>query len=342
MKIALMSKFPPEECGIGIYCSNLYEKLKKKADVITIGTLKSKADYQLNFHDFTLKEQVKKIIEKEQVDLLHCQYIPPYYGTKFLNQNFVRLLSLDIPTVVTFHEVQYDKKGIKNKILRIIERQILKKANKVLVHSPLTKKYLTEKGFTNVEHMFMGVHLLDYNPKNNKFLLSFGIVSIEKGHPYLLEAMKSLPDHSLVIAGRPVEKTYGDELNTKIKELDLKNVITDFGWISEEAKDIYYRKASMLVLPYLWGPYTSAVIHDAISYTMPVVVTKVGAVWEIPETYKLGKVIKPENAEEIVKGIKDIQNNFSFYKDNIKNYRKLANWESVASATLKIYEQLLK
>tara|TARA_Y100000310_G_scaffold231756_1_gene234444 strand:+ start:2992 stop:4029 length:1038 start_codon:yes stop_codon:yes gene_type:complete len=343
MKIGLVSRFPPEQCGIGIYSDNLYKGLKNNnVEVIRIGNLKSDTEYKIDLTSFNLKKELKTIIEKENLDLLHIQYIAPYFGKFNLNQNLIQSLKLKIPIIVTLHEVQYSNKGLKNKILRFIEKQIIKKSDKIVVHSPLQKEFLEKSNYTNIEHVLMGITPLEHKPKNNKSLLCFGIVSREKGHPFLINAMKSLKDHSLIIAGKPVDHTYESQLNNLIQENSLPNVIADFGWISEEAKDKYYLNSSMVILPYTWGPYTSAVIHDALSYNLPVVVTKVGAVWEIPSTYGIGSVISSESPEEIVKGIKDIEKNYAKYQSSIKKYRELADWNVLGKTYTTLYEQMVK
>ncbi len=343
MKIGLVSKFPPEECGIGIYTKNLAEALKAAGtSVVTIGSLASDASYRIDFDSFFLKEKLQDIVEKESLDVLHIQYIPPYFGRLMANQNLVRALHQKVPVLVTFHEVQYETAGIRAKVLKFIEIQILRRAAKVIVHSPLQKKFLDGKGYANVENILMGIHPLQVNPRKNRVLLCFGIISREKGHKYLLEAVKSLPEYHLILAGKPVDAAYEHELREFVEKNHLPNVTLDFGWISEEKKDAYYKASSILVLPYLWGPYTSAVVHDAMSYNMPVIVTKVGAVWEIVDIFRTGKVIPPQDPRAICSAVKDVEKNFGAYLKNIAAYRKKAGWDELAKSYKKLYGSTVK
>ncbi len=342
MKIALLSKFPPEECGIGIYSQNLCGSLKQNGmEVVRIGTKGSDAEYKINFSSIFLKEKIRKIIAMEKADILHIQYIPPYYSRAMLNQNLVRALKQKIPVVVTLHEVQYDSNGIRNKALRLIERQILKKADAVIVHSPLQRKYLTEEGHENVENVLMGVNPKNAKARRNKNLLCFGIVSREKGHKYLIKAMRLLPEYNLTIAGKPADSKYEDELLGEIKELGLKNVKTDFRWVEEQAKENYYMESSMLVLPYTWGPYTSAVAHDAMAYNMPTIVTRVGAVWEIVDIFRTGAVVPPCEPEKIKEAVESVEKGYEQYIRNIQHYRKLADWKRIGSVYKEIYSKLI-
>ena len=86
MKIGLLSRFPPERCGIAIYSNNLLKALKKKkVDVVTIGSLGSDADYCLDLGSISLESKLGQIIKKEKLDLLHIQYVAPFFGKFNLN-----------------------------------------------------------------------------------------------------------------------------------------------------------------------------------------------------------------------------------------------------------------
>ncbi len=336
----MVSRFPPEKCGIAIYTNNLVTAMKdNKMDVITIGSMNSTADHKIKFHGISFASQIRQIIKDEQLDQIHFQYIAPYFAPKLLNQPFIKALNQDIPVTVTLHEVQYSNKGIKNKVLRHIENQICKKAKNIIVHSPLQQKFLKNKGYNNISTVLMGITPTNNKPKNNHHLLSFGILSKEKGHIHLLRAMKHLKNHKLTLAGNPVNQAYADELQSYIKKHNLNHVTCDFGWISEKKKIQYFKDASIMIMPYIWGPYTSAVIADAVSYNIPVIVSEVGAVHEIAQEYNIGKVIHPNSHIAIQKAVLNVENNYTKYQKNITAYRKVANWNAVALATHKLYKR---
>jgi len=128
-----------------------------------------------------------------------------------------------------------------------------------------------------------------------------------------------LPDFNITIAGKPVTEQYKNQLETlaKDKEINLK-----FNWISEQQKDKLYKWANIVVLPYRWAPYQSAVLHDALSYSLPVVVTKTGAVWELVEEFKLGEIVQPNNPKKLAEGIKKVYSKYSSYAKGIIKYQQ--------------------
>ncbi|MBW2981180.1 glycosyltransferase family 4 protein [Candidatus Woesearchaeota archaeon] len=314
--------------------------------VIKIGTKKSSADYKLNFGSVFFRKEVKKIIKKEKLDLLHIQYISPWYGKYLLNMGLISLLKdTEIQVVVTLHEVQYSRKSsnipqdLKFKILQFIEKNIVKNSSKIIVHTPCQKKFLEGRyHVNNVDCVYMGLNLNKIKKKKpGKNILFFGMLNFGKGVEYLIRAMKYLPDFRLIVAGRAVRKDYKRLLMEEGK--DLNNVNLHIGWVSEKDKRKYYENADVVVLPYVWAPYQSAVLHDAISYGLPVVVTKVGAVWEIVELFKCGELIKARSSKAIAEGVKKVFRTYNRYKKGIEAYRREANWEAAAKKHLEVYKR---
>lgn len=336
MKIGMVSRFLPEKDGIAIYTENLVKNLKN-TNIIKIGTLKSNAKYRLKFNSAYFCKKLKEIIKKERVELIHFQYIAPWYGKYSLNYPLVKALrTIKMPKIVTLHEVQYSNKGLKNKILERIEKKIVKYADKVITHTDQQAEFINKKyNINKAECVYMGVNIKKNKPEKGKNILFFGMMGKGKGIVDLINAKTHLPDYKLKIAGRPVTKDYKKRIlkAAKNKDIDIK-----LGWVSEKEKDSLYKWANIVVLPYRWAPYQSAVLHDALSYSIPVVVTKIGAVWEIVDKFKAGTVIKPQKSREIVYGINTTLKNYNKYIKGIRNYQKKANWVNIGKKYVNIYK----
>lgn len=343
LKVGLLSPFLPERDGIAIYSDNILRGLGKDSKkIVKIGRKRSKADYIIDFKSFSLKNNLKEIIRKEGLSALHIQYVAAFFSKHSLNQNLIKALDLPIPVIVTLHEVHYSTKGVRNKVLAYIEKQIVRKADKIIVHTPkqadfLRKKYKTKK----VICIYHGLRLNPANKKISKNILCFGMISTQKGVKYLIKAMDYLPEYNLVIAGKFVDKNAEKEVK-KALEKSKASIKTEFGWIDEEKKEKYYRNASIVILPHLWAPYQSGILHNAISYGLPVVVTRVGALWEMVEKFGFGEIVSPKSPKAIEQGIKTVFKNYGKYRKGISNYRKAANWPRIAKEHLKLYLAALK
>lgn len=340
MKIAFVSPLPPDKCGIAVYSNNLLKELKGNADIVTIGNKISDADYRIDFGSLSLKKEIEKIVEKEKAEAVHFQYAASLYSRKTLNLNFVNALHQKIPSIATLHEVQYECKSIKQKVLCWLEKRIVHNSTRIIVHTQKQKDFLENKyQVKNITRIYHGLELHPIAGKKGKNLLFFGLISREKGILYVIKAMKFLPDFNLNIVGSVVDRNFEKELLKELK--DVKNITWKFGWVDEEERWETYRKANIVVLPHLWAPYQSGILHNSVSVGLPVVAANAGSLPEMVERFKLGEVVEKGNEKALVEGIAKVYSNYDSYKRGIHEYRKEASWGSVAKEHIKLYENLL-
>src|SRR3989338_1966215 len=342
MKVGFVCRFPPEKDGIGETYVHLVNELRKSITIITIGTRKSGSDYRINLESFSLKKKLAEIVRKESLDALHIQYIAPFYGKFTLNINLLNALNLKIPIVTTLHEVQYSLNGLKKKILCAIEKRIIKKSDVITVHTPMQGEFLSKKyAAKNIECVYMGICQKELHPRRKNNILFFGILSKLKGLDYLIDAMKSLPECNLRIVCSMPDKSlaeYRDYLQGRINTEKISNIeLVSREWFTQEEKHSHYQWADVVALPYVWGDYQSAVMTDAVAYGLPVIVTKVGAIWEMAERFKCGAIINTENSDEISNGIKLVFADYDKYRKGILEYRKVADWKSISKRYIQIY-----
>lgn len=344
MKIGFVSRFPPEKCGIAIYSDNLARQLEKSGiDIIRIGTESSDADYNLDFCSLNLDKKLKDIIKRESLELMHFQYIASYFAKYSLNLGFIKSLNTGIPNIVTLHEVQYDASGLRTKILAGIERRVIRNTDKAIVHTPnqktfLDKKYRLAPGKT--ASIFMGLSLHKEHKKRNRNILFFGLLNKRKGIEYLIRAADFLSHCRMKIYGASIDSNYTDSLRREAGR--RKNIELNFSWISEKRKKSLFEWADVVVLPYTWASYQSAVLHDAFSYGLPAVVTRTGAIWEIVDAFKCGEIVNVCDEKSIARGIENVLNNYQYYKDGVMKYRKKANWAEVAKEHKKLYQEMVQ
>ncbi len=343
MKIGILSKFMPEKDGIAIYSDNLCRELSKIATVVKIGDVESKsADYTINFNSFWLKQELQKIIEKEKLDVLHIQYIAAYFGKHTLNLNLIQALQQKIPVISTMHEVHYNFEGynfLRKTALEFLEGEVVRNSKRIIVHTPQQKRFIEQKYKAgNVECIFHGLELFEPKKKKGNNLLFFGKISRKKGLEMLINAMRSLPEFHLTIAGSFVDKQH--EIQIKKMLEGIPNITARFGWASESERWNFFKQADLLVLPYLQAQYQSGALHNAVSAGIPVVVTRTGALHEMVENFKFGEIIY-KTPEALIEGIRKAMKNYSTYRKGLEQYRKEANWKTIAKRHVEEYGKVL-
>ncbi len=354
IKVGFFGRFPPEQGGIVLFLENITENLKGKCEIVKIGLGNSECNYKVALTKNFMKD-IAGIIKKENIDVLHVQYIASgrhldqksifkplaYFKTLIANMRLINALNLGIPVVVTLNELHTSSRNIKDIIVKWFEKMVIKRATKIIVYAKAHRKILLKSGI-DAEWIYYGLNPVDIEKQGGKNILFQGAIAPEKGLEYLIKAMKLLPDFKLFIKGLVINPSYVRMLENEIRKNDLKNITLEFGWITEEEKSELYRKADIVVLPYLWAPYQSAALNEAFAYRIPVVVTRTGPISETVEEFNCGVVVETKNPEQIAEGIKEIFKNYHSYIPGINKFRELANWKAVAEHHLRVYEDVAR
>ncbi len=356
MKVGIIGRFPPENIPFATHTKNLVDHLSKKCEVIKIGLKDSECDYVIKINkNFT--KTLSEIVEKEDLDILHIQYIASsdyfaqnnkfpminYFNTILSNIRLFRALDkMKIPKVVTLHELNIESKNIKQLTVRWLEKKIMESSNKVIVHSVRQKTVLVNKKINAVFIRF-GLTPINVEKRGGKNLLYLATIYPSRGVEYLIRALKFLPNYKLIIKGPIFDESYASLLEDEIKRNHLTNVNLGFEWGTLKDRDRLYRQADIVVLPYLWAPNQSAALHDAFSYRTPVVVTNTnGPIEETVREFNCGEVVEMRNPHKLAEGIIKVHKNYRKYVKSINNYRKVSNWNSVASKHIEVYKELMK
>ncbi|MEM3113217.1 MAG: glycosyltransferase, partial [Candidatus Pacearchaeota archaeon] len=192
------------------YFFHKYEKLAGSGGILP--TIKNNKFYLIQVPFFILGEYLalRKIVKKDNPDIIHAHWILPQGLVAYLNYKIS-----GTPYVLTSHGSDI----FAMKKFNLIKKLILRNAKKItLVSNAIKEEVLTkiDKNL-NLEVIPMGVDTKLFNPnkKDNtlrkkyniqgKFLLFVGRLSPEKGISYLIEAMPSVirysPRTKLIIIG---------------------------------------------------------------------------------------------------------------------------------------------
>jgi len=291
-------------------------------------------------------------------DFIVAHLLFPFYLTDLLTIR--RLRKKKCKVVLTVHEVFPHKPFLGGKIdLKIIKR-LYENADLLLVHSDILKNELLDLFSLNPEKVRVISHgyfdlpqspvdvitlKKKYRvPSDKKILLFFGTIRENKGLDILLDVMKDAKkDFFLLIAGQiaGMSEPSADHYKNIIRTNNINgSVYWVERYITEEESAEVFKIADAVVLPYRKSFHAqSGVLNLAIGYEKPCVVSDVGGIGETVRYYDLGIVVKPENIEDLQRGI------IRVFEDNIKfgfdKYKNDSNWDRVCDKLISTYEELM-
>src|SRR6195952_293562 len=217
MKIAYFSTYPPRECGIATFNQNLMRAVAanfpKRNTLLEGGFVVALNDSE-NQHEYEYPEEVKYIIrQNHQKDYIRAaNYINTssadvcilehefgIYGGESGIYILPFINRLEKPLLSILHTVLKDPSYVQ----RIIIREIVEQSSKIIVMSKRAVEFLTTiyeipaEKIQIIEHGVPDLEEPEENPvknlsafKNNRTLLTFGLLSRNKG---LETVVKALP-----------------------------------------------------------------------------------------------------------------------------------------------------
>lgn len=240
--------------------------------------------------------------------------------------------------------------------LATLERFIIRKARAVTAVSHALLKEMLGKNLTNdnmrvipngsnpnldkVHRSVMEKIETKYSLKNKKLIFSVGRLTEVKGFQYLIGAMphviSKLPDTLAVIAGSgPYEKTLKD----LVKRRNLCNYIKLIGWVTEEEKVAFYKRADVAVFPSLYEPF-GMVLLEALTMHKPIVAFNVQPISDIIDDGIDGLLVPLGDVKRLADAILQILSNGNLRERLISNtHSKISSfrWEDIAQKYLNVY-----
>jgi glycosyltransferase involved in cell wall biosynthesis len=175
----------------------------------------------------------------------------------------------------------------------------------------------------------------------NGYLLLFGVMRRNKGVGLMLDAMRSLPGKRLVLAGAFEDSSFANEVRQAVAKDCLSVDVRDHA-IPESEIARLFAGASLVVLPYTEFHSQSGVLHMAISYGIPVVVTDVGALGEQVRQQGIGVVAAALDAASIARAVLIAlePSAYSAAQRRCDEVARTLSWEAAAEITLNAYQRL--
>lgn len=356
MKVAFLS------FEFGEYCVRLATALAQEADVLLLLPHELAAPYggelgqTMRVQTFTkprlrqpwrqirMIHQLLRSLRDFNPDLVHLQQGHLWF-------NFALPFLRRYPLVLTVHDLRHhpgDRDS--QKTPQIVMDYGFHRASQLIVHSHVLKQEVSDKLHIPGERVHVAPLIVlgddtacPQVQEDEQLILFFGRIWEYKGLEYLIRAAPLItaqaPEARIVIAGQGEDFSRYERLMTHPERFIVHN-----SYITDEQRAALFRRASVVVLPYLEASQ-SGVIPIAYTFAKPVVATTVGGLPEMVEDGRTGYLVPPRDeralAEAIVRLLQDQPLRRQFGANGKRKLERECAAEVVAKKTLAVYAQVL-
>jgi glycosyltransferase involved in cell wall biosynthesis len=268
------------------------------------------------------------------------------------------------PLVLTQHNTFIEYNNFFDTVEKLndlaIGKQVLKEADRIVVVSNATKKYVLSLGAApeKIRVLHNGVDLTRFKPvteikeemrkklgipQDRSVALTVRRLVYKNGIDTLIEsakiAIKKNPKLVFIAVGKGPDFK---EVREKIAQLRLQKNFRLTGFVSDKELPRYYNTADFFVLPSKSGEGLPLVALEAMACGLPVIATNVGGTSEIlKEDY--GKLVPPNSPESLAKAILGFSHNdFSVLRKDLRTMiEQKYSWDTNVEKLGEIYEELI-
>ncbi len=375
-RILFMSSFPPTECGIATFTTDIINAISLKfsqgftcikCDLKKGGQTGSTAEYVLNP---AVREEYTKIAQEVNLDntikLIHIQHEFGLFGGSYGDYLFDFLNVINKPVVFTFHTVLFNP----NEELKAVVKSLASHAIAITVMTHRSAEILQEEydiAPELIEYIPHGTHLVKWAKGeklkekygfSGKILLStFGLLSagksIETALYSLPELVEKFPDVFYLIIGKThpnniqnARDHYREYLEELVNVLGISDYVMFIDRYVELQELLELLQATDIYLFTSKDPNqaVSGTFAYALSCACPIIATSIPHTREIL-TKDLGYIINIGDSKQLANaGLKLLSNKKLRERMSLNAFQNTsaASWENIATRHVKLYHKLLK
>jgi glycosyltransferase involved in cell wall biosynthesis len=354
LRIALVSS------NFGEYCIRLANAVSRHADVLLVMPDRlvaphlEKLDSAVRLFSFKsprLRQPVRQLLTIRKVfrgiqefapDVIHYQGFHPWL-------DLALPLWKRYPLVCTVHDFRpHPGDKLSQKTPFWLEMFLRRRANQLIVHSEHVRTLMAQAldgtggNISLMPHIQIGQQLFaPILDEQEHLILFFGRIWEYKGLEYLIRAepliSARVPDVRIMIAGQGEDFARYSRMMVHPERFIVHNE-----FISEQSTAEYFRRASVVVLPYIEASQ-SGVIPLAYSAGKPVVATNVGGLPEMVEHGRTGYVVNPRDPKQLADALVRLLLDSTLRRQmgvNAKNKIELeCSPETIALKTIEVYRR---
>jgi glycosyltransferase involved in cell wall biosynthesis len=281
--VVVIGNYSPRQCGIATFTTDLVEALSTEAPEINCWAVAmndkpegyaypGKVRFEINQKKLTDYSVASEFLNISQIDIACVQHEYGIFGGPAGSHLLKLLLDLRMPVVTTLHTVLKDPDPEYYEVMRALSDL----SDKLVVMSRKAVDFLKdiyavpEEKIAFIHHGIPDTPFMDpnfykdqFDVEGKKVLLTFGLLSPNKGIENVLQALPSVtkehPDVTYIILGAThphILKAHGDEYRISLQQLVRKLTISDHVIFQNrfvELKELceFLGTADIYITPYL-------------------------------------------------------------------------------------------
>jgi len=376
MKIAFISSYMPQKCGIATYLYYLANALRKNdpsSDIIVLAEDKADPFQKKGFKVIPCWNRHRNYTDQilpyaSDIDILHIQHEYKIYGFDDRLISLLLRLGKKPGKIITFHcliPTQFSKRG---PIDETYIARLSQLADNIVVHSVSQSLILNRIGVpaSKINIIPHGTLITNKSrsisrrklglPPDVKLLVCFGFIKRHKcmhlACKTLAKILQTRTDVRLLISGdlaanaSPADRKYAVSLANEIKDMGLKKyVIYSKKYCPNENMPYLVGAADIVLFPYLEeNRAVSGALHLALGAKKPVIASRLPKFDELTEICD-ELLVLPRNTDGMAKIALRLLEDSIFRKyilSRIEPFRHMTSWKEVASIHLSLYRSLSK
>ena len=296
-RVAFIGNYLPRKCGIATFTSDLAETFSEQFPEIQTMTLAmndsdegyaypSQVRYEISQDERFDYEHAAHFLNQQTVDIISLQHEFGIYGGQAGSHVLTLLRNVTAPVVTTLHTILENPLPEQYRVMK----EIIKLSNRLVVMSqrsirllkevygaPAEKIDLIPHGIHDVPFVDPGFHKDKFGAEGKFVILTFGLLSGNKGIEYVIEALpevvKQYPNVLYVVLGSTHPhvvlhegEKYRESLQARVRELGLEeNVLFLDQFVNLKDLKEFIGAADIYITPYLGR---EQIVSGTLAYTV--------------------------------------------------------------------------
>ena len=292
-----------------------------------------------------LPKAIRRLITEADLLIMHKIYLYSNLWVIFLAKN-KKILMMPHGT---FEIYQQQQSRIKKFVFDFIFKLVSRNCQISFIVATDSEQIGVSSKFPHLSIFTVGIGVSTPNDlirktSSNGGLLCLSRIAEKKRIDVCIEAislLKTMGDehYSLSIAGEG-DESLKNQLVNHAEKLGVSSNVNFLGLLLEDKKWKAIQNSSILLLPSMNENFAISVA-ECISAGVPVIVSKNVALYEFVEKYKCGIVVSDICDKELVRAIKEIENEFSVFVRNCNLAAPELTWETIGRKWVEVIDNLL-